>query len=184
MTVLADLLATTGADRVTLRLDVAGLNYPCVAECTAPGVVPLQTDTSIDQRAAATATWMATHRGFSSSRTSRVRFLLRRRDSCRCTAYVPRCWPPRSSTGRSPAGCPCTHSGPGRGPRATSRAAQDTADAVAADLEPGTGTGGPDRSSCRRHRTARGCDGDPRRSGPGGALVEHLPGAVGRCPAR
>src|SRR3954464_7982323 len=62
MTVLADLLTTTGADRVTLRLDVAGLNYPCIVEHRAAGVPSMQGDASIDQRAGATSSWMARHR--------------------------------------------------------------------------------------------------------------------------
>lgn len=59
---LGDVLTKTGADRVTLRLDVAGMNYPCVAEATAPGVVSIRADNSIDQRGAATATWVAVNR--------------------------------------------------------------------------------------------------------------------------
>jgi maleate isomerase len=59
---LATLLAQTGADRVTLRLDVVGMNYPCIAEHVASGVPLMRTDQSIDQRAAATAQWVARNR--------------------------------------------------------------------------------------------------------------------------
>ncbi|ADP81163.1 GAF domain-containing protein [Pseudofrankia inefficax] len=46
------------ADRVTLRLDTPGMNFPCAAESTAPGVRAMTTDNSLDQRGAATAQWI------------------------------------------------------------------------------------------------------------------------------
>ncbi|MBL7494659.1 GAF domain-containing protein [Frankia sp. AgB1.9] len=46
------------ADRVTLRLDTPGMNFPCAAESTAPGVRAMSTDNSLDQRGAATAQWI------------------------------------------------------------------------------------------------------------------------------
>jgi maleate isomerase len=62
---LEDLLQTIGASRVTLRLDNAkwsfGIN-DVVAEARAPGEKSLRGQTSINQRAAATAQWIEQHR--------------------------------------------------------------------------------------------------------------------------
>jgi maleate isomerase len=57
---VAGLLATTGASRVTLRLDVSGLDFfPVVAEACAPGIAPIRGDASIDLRGAPTFTTVA-----------------------------------------------------------------------------------------------------------------------------
>jgi len=60
-----DLLAETGADRVTVRLDRPdfGLRVDRVAaEALAPGVPALARDASIDQRRLETIRWLDTHR--------------------------------------------------------------------------------------------------------------------------
>ena len=44
------LLAQVRASRVTVRLDVATMNFPVVAEAVAPGIKPAAGDQSIDQR--------------------------------------------------------------------------------------------------------------------------------------
>ena len=56
--ILADLLAATGATRVTLRLDTPGRDFPAVAEALAPGAEPIRHDESIAQRGAPTAQWL------------------------------------------------------------------------------------------------------------------------------
>lgn len=57
---VAELLAATGASRVTLRLDVPGPDFfPVVAEACAPGISPIAGDASIDLRAAPTFTTVA-----------------------------------------------------------------------------------------------------------------------------
>lgn len=50
------------ADRVTLRLDTPGMNFPCAAESAAPGVRAISADNSLDQRGAATARWIVATR--------------------------------------------------------------------------------------------------------------------------
>jgi maleate isomerase len=56
----AELLAATGASRVTLRLDVSGPHFfPVVAEACAPGIAPIAGDASIDLRSAPTFTTVA-----------------------------------------------------------------------------------------------------------------------------
>ncbi|HEX5146801.1 MAG TPA: GAF domain-containing protein [Conexibacter sp.] len=55
---LTELLAATGAQRATLRLDVAGMDFPVVAEALEAGVPTIRDDTSVDQRGAATAQWI------------------------------------------------------------------------------------------------------------------------------
>jgi maleate isomerase len=53
----------TRAHRATLRLDVPGMNFPCVAESCAPGIRAISADNSLDQVGAATAQWITrTHR--------------------------------------------------------------------------------------------------------------------------
>ena len=60
---LESLRVGTGADRATLRLDVPGMNFPCVAESCAPGIRAISADNSLDQAGAATAQWITrTHR--------------------------------------------------------------------------------------------------------------------------
>jgi maleate isomerase len=60
---LESLRIGTGADRATLRLDVPGMNFPCVAESCGSGVRAISADNSLDQAAAGTAQWIArTHR--------------------------------------------------------------------------------------------------------------------------
>ncbi len=56
--VLAELFAALRPARTTLRMDVPGMNFPCVAEVVADGQRAMTEDNSIDQRAAATATWV------------------------------------------------------------------------------------------------------------------------------
>jgi len=60
--ILQELFHETGAMRVTLRLDVPGMNFPCAAEVAAAGVAAISMDNSLDQRGAATATWIADQR--------------------------------------------------------------------------------------------------------------------------
>ena len=63
--ILADLLTTTGASRTTLRLDDARYGFhidDVVAEALAPGENSLRGQTSINQRAAATARWVERNR--------------------------------------------------------------------------------------------------------------------------
>jgi GAF domain-containing protein len=63
--ILGDLLAATGASRTTLRLDdrAYGFHIDDVAgEALAPGEPSLRGQTSIDQRAAATAQWVEKNR--------------------------------------------------------------------------------------------------------------------------
>jgi maleate isomerase len=55
--VLRGLLSDTGASRATLRLDVAGMNFPVVAEAV-DGVVPLSGVHSLDQRNLATVRYL------------------------------------------------------------------------------------------------------------------------------
>lgn len=58
---LRQLLESTGASRVTLRLDHAGRGFhvdDVVAEARKPDVASLKGQTSIDQRAAATVAWL------------------------------------------------------------------------------------------------------------------------------
>ena len=60
---LESLRVGTGAHRATLRLDVPGMNFPCVAESCAPGIRAIGADNSLDQAGAATAQWITrTHR--------------------------------------------------------------------------------------------------------------------------
>lgn len=63
--VLADLLHKTGGSRCTLRIDDPDrgwhVNFVC-AEALKPGVKSLRGAGSIDQRAADTVKWMATHK--------------------------------------------------------------------------------------------------------------------------
>jgi maleate isomerase len=64
-TILADLLATIGASRTTLRLDDAKYDFSVAdvaGEATAPGENSLRGQTSINQRAAATAQWVEKNR--------------------------------------------------------------------------------------------------------------------------
>jgi maleate isomerase len=51
---VSQLLESTGASRVTLRLDQPGEVFPVVAEACAPGVRSIRTATEIDLRAAKT----------------------------------------------------------------------------------------------------------------------------------
>ncbi len=63
--ILADLLQTIGASRTTLRLDDARYGFhidDVVAEALAPGENSLRGQTSINQRAAATAQWVEKNR--------------------------------------------------------------------------------------------------------------------------
>jgi maleate isomerase len=60
--ILRELIKATGAMRVTLRLDVPGMNFPCAAEVAGAGVATISLDNSLDQRGAATASWVADHR--------------------------------------------------------------------------------------------------------------------------
>lgn len=60
--ILTELLQKTGAMRVTLRLDVPGMNSPCAGEVAADGVASISMDNSLDQRGAATASWVADNR--------------------------------------------------------------------------------------------------------------------------
>ncbi len=60
-----DLLAKTAASRVTIRLDDPSRNFHIdgvVSEALAPGVRSLKGETSLDQRAAATARWIESRR--------------------------------------------------------------------------------------------------------------------------
>ncbi|MCW2881416.1 MAG: hypothetical protein JWQ95_5516 [Sphaerisporangium sp.] len=60
--ILRDLVQQTDASRSTLRLDVAGLNFPAVAEALADGIQTLGGNHSIDQRNLATVQYLfATH---------------------------------------------------------------------------------------------------------------------------
>ena len=59
---LTALLHDLDAQRVTLRLDVPGMNFPAVAEVAAAGVATIAHDNSLDQRGAATAQWIMRHR--------------------------------------------------------------------------------------------------------------------------
>jgi maleate isomerase len=58
-TIVLALRVELRADRVTLRLDTPGMNFPCAAESTGPGVKAISDDNSLDQRGAATASWIA-----------------------------------------------------------------------------------------------------------------------------
>jgi maleate isomerase len=63
--ILSELLEATGASRTTLRLDDATHGFhidDVAAEAVAPGEPSLRGQTSIDQRAAATAQWVETNR--------------------------------------------------------------------------------------------------------------------------
>jgi maleate isomerase len=63
--ILAELLDTIGAARTTLRLDDATYGFhidDVVAEALAPGENSLRGQTSINQRAAATASWVEKNR--------------------------------------------------------------------------------------------------------------------------
>ena len=63
--ILADLLETTGASRTTLRLDDSSYGFhvdDVVGEAVAPGENSLRGQTSINQRAAATAQWVEKNR--------------------------------------------------------------------------------------------------------------------------
>lgn len=60
-----DLLAQTAASRVTIRLDDPSRKFHIdgvVSEALAPGVRSLKGETSLDQRAAATAQWIESQR--------------------------------------------------------------------------------------------------------------------------
>jgi maleate isomerase len=60
---LQTLRVFTKAQRATLRLDVPGMNFPCVAESCAEGIEEISDDNSLDQAGAATAQWITrTHR--------------------------------------------------------------------------------------------------------------------------
>jgi hypothetical protein len=62
---LEDLLASTGADRTTLRMDLpaVGLHVDfTAAEAVAPGVRSIRRDGSLDQRALNTVLWLEQHR--------------------------------------------------------------------------------------------------------------------------
>jgi GAF domain-containing protein len=48
--------------RVTLRLDVSGLNFPVIGEALAHGTRSIRQDDTVDQRGAATAQWVMRHR--------------------------------------------------------------------------------------------------------------------------
>ena len=61
-TVLGELFTELRPARTTLRLEVAGMNFPCIAEVVAAGQRAMTEDNSIDQRAAATATWVMEQR--------------------------------------------------------------------------------------------------------------------------
>jgi maleate isomerase len=52
---MADVRERTSAARVTLRLDVAGANFPVIAEALDDGAASIRSDNSLDQRGAATA---------------------------------------------------------------------------------------------------------------------------------
>jgi maleate isomerase len=49
-------------DRVTLRLDVSGLNFPVMGEALGDGVRSIRAENTVDQRGAATAQWVMRHR--------------------------------------------------------------------------------------------------------------------------
>jgi maleate isomerase len=61
-TIVEDLLAATGASRVTLRLERPDADFPVLVEALAPGVRPIAGETGIPQRTAALARLMADER--------------------------------------------------------------------------------------------------------------------------
>jgi maleate isomerase len=52
----------TGAQRITARFDVPGMNFPCIAEVAAPGEPLLIGGDDIDHRASETVGWLIEHR--------------------------------------------------------------------------------------------------------------------------
>jgi maleate isomerase len=56
--IVRTLLATTGASRATVRLDVAGMSFPVVAEAVVPGVRAIGGNNTIDQRKVATVRYL------------------------------------------------------------------------------------------------------------------------------
>jgi maleate isomerase len=59
---LEQLRSALEVDRVTLRLDVDGLNFPVIGEALAPTASSIHGDDTVDQRGAATAQWVMRHR--------------------------------------------------------------------------------------------------------------------------
>src|ERR1700733_1669745 len=59
---LEQLRSALDVDRVTLRLDVPGLNFPVIGEALGAGVRSIRAENTVDQRGAATAQWVMRHR--------------------------------------------------------------------------------------------------------------------------
>jgi maleate isomerase len=59
---LEQLRSALAVARVTLRLDVSGLNFPVIGEALAHGTRSIRHDDTVDQRGAATAQWVMRHR--------------------------------------------------------------------------------------------------------------------------
>jgi GAF domain-containing protein len=55
---LEGLRSALAVDRVTLRLDVPGMNFPVIGEALADGVRSIRDEHTVDQRGAATAQWV------------------------------------------------------------------------------------------------------------------------------
>jgi hypothetical protein len=59
---LEHLRSLLAVERVTVRLDVPGLNFPVIGEALAHGTRSIRADDTVDQRGAATAKWVMRHR--------------------------------------------------------------------------------------------------------------------------
>lgn len=59
---LERLRSALAVDRVTLRLDVPGSNFPAIGEALADHAKSIREEHSVDQRGAATARWVMTNR--------------------------------------------------------------------------------------------------------------------------
>ena len=55
---LERLRSALAVDRVTLRLDVAGMDFPVIGEALADGIRSIRDESTVDQRGAATAQWV------------------------------------------------------------------------------------------------------------------------------